>query len=145
MTEAATAAWQADMRSIHEQAGGVLELVVILPTDMPVLATRALFGDREAGAILTAMTYAETGIRKAPKRRPMLCVSCPRPLLGGRYTHVVAIPSRDDPTKAIGLAVCHRCATEPDAITAKAVEGLRNGLWPDLRPVTLTNRTGGRA
>lgn len=77
------------------------------------------------------------GIAAAPRRRPMLCASCPRALRGSAYSFVVALPARDDPTQL-------RCAVEPDAITAKAVTALRK-LWPDLRPIAITQETGTRA
>jgi hypothetical protein len=36
---------------------------------------------------------------------PKLCGSCPKELTEGRYTVVLAMPHRDDPSTAVGMGI----------------------------------------
>lgn len=74
----------------------------------------------------------------------MLCGSCPRPLLNNEFSFVITRPACDDPINAVALAICRKCGTTREDIQQKAVIALRR-IWPDLRPITITNPAGGRA
>ena len=128
----------------QSEAGGMMELVVVRPTDAIDVMADALAGDGRAVCVLQAIEQAADAIRDAPRRLPMLCATCPRPLRGSRYSFGVALPDSDRPTHGLALAVCTRCATERGDIQAKATAALRR-VFPDLRPVTVTHPTGGRA
>ena len=65
-----------------------------------------------------------------------------RPDMG--FAVVVAIPGCDDPSAGLALAICTRCGSDRASITAKAAVALRR-IWPDLRPITITNPAGGHA
>ena len=129
---------------LQSEAGGMMELVIVRPTDAVDIMADALAGDGRAVSLLQAMEQAAGAIRNAPRRLPMLCAACPRPLRHGRYAFGVALPARDNPTHGLTLAVCTRCATARGDIEAKATAALRR-VFPDLRPVTVTHATGGRA
>ncbi len=131
--------------AVQEQAGGMVDLFVIQPSYVPDLLGAALAGDRLAASMLRAIADTRHKIDKAPRRLPALCASCPRPLLKStKYTVVMAAPQCDNPTAAIGLAVCAHCATEPDAVAWKAAAALKK-IWPDSRAVRVTHPEGGRA
>lgn len=128
----------------QSEAGGVMELVVIRPIDAAGIMLDALAGDIRAASVVKAIEHAADAIRDAPRRLPMLCAACPRPLKGGRYSFGIALPASDNPTHGLALAVCTRCATERGDIQTKATAALRR-VFPDLRPVTVTHAAGGRA
>ena len=54
---------------------------------------------------------------------------------------VLALPMRDNPSKAMASVMCADCAIGPAAIQAKAIAALRN-TWPDIRPVTISDQAG---
>lgn len=128
----------------QSEAGGLMELVVVRPVDAIDVMADALAGDSRAVCVLKAIEQAADAIRNAPRRLPMLCASCPRPLRGSGYAFAVGLPDTDRPTHGLALAVCTRCATERGDIQAKATAALRR-VFPDLRPVAVTHPAGGRA
>lgn len=144
MSEPTKAALQAGIERLTKEAGGVLDVMVIQLQDMPYILCDAAAGDRDALTILNALNDALVRIDAAPRRFPMLCVSCPRPLRKGRFSFGLALPKCDHPTGMLALAVCHRCSTDRDGIKARAVAGLKR-LWPDLRPITVTHTVAGTA
>jgi hypothetical protein len=128
--------------AFQTEAAGILNLVVVRPTDIEALGVDAIAGSDEAMGLFVAVGRAFAGIECAPDRSPMECLSCARPLRRGRYTFVVALPSVDCPTQALTVAVCTHCATKSDAIRAKAISALRSSIWPDLRPIGPHKATG---
>jgi hypothetical protein len=144
-TQGNTEAWRRGIETVHREAAGVLELVIVEPEDMLLLILGGLSGDRRAKSTAIAVTDAICGISEAAKTSaPKLCGSCPRELTDNGYAVVVAMPQRDDPSTAIGMAICHGCATTEEGIRDKAMLGFRN-LWPSLRPIAVTHQDGGRA
>jgi len=143
MTSLADMALKSGVDRLTAEAAGVMELVVIRPVDALDVIDAAMAGDGDALRVLGAIRQAAEGIDRAPRHRPLLCASCPRPLRNAAFAFVVILPARDNPVQALGLAVCTRCATEPDAIRQKAIGSLRN-IWPKLRPITI-HPTGGSA
>lgn len=138
------AALAAGLQRINVEAAGVIDLIVVRPIDAAEMLADAIAGSAEAMRLFRAISDASDRIAQAPKRTPMLCASCPRPLRGSGYAFVVALPAVDRPEQALAMAVCTCCATEPDAIKAKAVDALRS-IWPDLKPIAVTHPGGGRA
>ncbi len=128
----------------QSEAGGMMELVVVRPTDAVDILADAFAGDSRAVTLMRAIEQAADAIRDAPRRLPMLCAACPRPLKHGRYSFGVALPACDRPAHGLALAVCSRCATERGDIQTMATAALRR-LFPDLRPVAVTHADGGRA
>lgn len=126
-------AWADGVRAVHQEASGVLSLVVVQPGEVAAVAADAIAGYPEAGRLVKALAQAARGIEAASgTRRPMLCASCPRPLRLGRLAFAVVLPACDDPTNLMVLAVCRRCATAREDVERKAKHALTR-LWPDLR------------
>lgn len=138
--------WRDGIRRVSEQSAGVLQVRVIDALAASELLAQALLGDYEAVVMLRAMAEAEMQVRRAPRNRPALCVACPRAVrrINRATIFGVAAPAIPSPTSAIAFVFCDRCATDRGTLVAKANEGLRR-LWPELRPVTITDPIGGRA
>ncbi len=127
---------------IHREADGVLVVDVVRRQDCPELLLAALGGDLHSMNLLWSVYLSLDNIAKAPRNRPMLCGSCPRPLNGDAdFAIVIAAPENADRTKALGMAICTGCAATVPAITAKAAEALRK-IWPDLRHVEVSAAVG---
>jgi hypothetical protein len=131
------------IQQVNDEAGGMLTLQVIERADMPAMIADALGGSAEAAQLLRLTNQVLANIQGAPRRRPMLCGSCPRVLQGSRYAIIIARPACDDPTQGLSMAICPRCGPTHGAIQAAAAVALRR-IWPNLRPVTITH-PGGRA
>lgn len=140
----AKGAWAKGIEELHKEASGVLAVQVVQQADMAELLGYVLAGDPEAIRVLSVVRDALRRIQDAPRNRPMLCASCPKPLRNGAYAIIAAFPAHNDAARGMGLAVCRSCGTTDDAIQRKALEGLRR-IWPDVRPVTVTHPEGGQA
>ena len=136
--------WAAEMKAVQSEAGGLMSLHVIRPEDTHALLLRIIQGDPEAEQISGALWDTLKRIKGAPRHTPMLCASCPRPVRRDNFAVVLATPEVANPERCLGLAICSRCATTPDAIRDKAVQALRR-IWPDARPVTIHPTQAGRA
>ena len=136
LVSAAREVWAEGIRRVHAEAAGVVTLSVLQADDMPELLAHALMGDPEATRLAKLVERALQGIEQAPRRRPMLCGSCPRHLRNGRYSIACAIPHRDDPREAVVMGICRCCASDHAAIVRAAQRALKQ-LWPDLRTIDL--------
>lgn len=136
--------WADGIRSVHDEAAGVLTMMVIRQSEAMDLMAEAIQGDVEAARLMTLLAQTSKRIDVARRTKaPMLCVSCPRPLLDNKFAFVVAGPAGTDAVNHIAVAVCRKCGRTPEDITRKATAGLRR-LWPDLRPIAI-HPTAGRA
>ena len=138
--------WAAGIQALHVEAGGdgakvLLTCEVVSPADRLRIMTSALAGDGAAAQLLCAVQDAVQRIEGAPKRRRMLCGSCPRPLHGKRYAVVVVRAARDDGQQAMTLAICPHCATAKRDVEQKAVKALSR-IWPDLRQLDVASAGG---
>ncbi len=109
--------------TLPTKAGGVVHVDVFTPEAFTELLLAAMSGDKTAAAMARVVARTVGEIGTAPKRSPKLCAR---------------------PSRALGMAVCTKCATEPDAIVEKARLGLQK-IWPSLRKVSVTHPDGGRA
>ena len=139
--------WAESVQRVSDEAAGIIRLDIIQHADLAELLAHALLGDPEAIRLANMASSVLRRIGSASRREPMLCGSCPRPLKlkGHRFSVVIALPGRDQPSNALSMAICHRCATSREAVQDKAVEALQRIIWPDLRPITVTHPAGGRA
>ena len=135
-------ALQEGVQRVNDEAGGVLSLQVIQRGDMPALISDALAGSGEAMELLRLVRETMDGIQGAPRRKPMLCGSCPKALRNGRFSIVLAKPACDDPTQGVAMMICAKCGSSIGAIQAAALVALRR-IWPDARPITVTHPDGG--
>lgn len=135
----------ATVHNITAESGGLLDLLIVRPVDLPFVIAEATAGTPDAVMLLIALDAAVARITAASRRSPMLCTSCPRPLLRKtHYSFCIVLPSREDPTNGLALVVCSKCAVTVEEIKAKGVVGLRR-IWPGLHQVDITHPTGGRA
>lgn len=128
---------------VHEESGGLLDIRIVRNTDMPALLAQVLVRNAEASQIFTMVSRVVDGIQRAPRRRPMLCGSCPGPLRNGRFAVALALPARDDPKNGLSFAICDRCGTSRAAMERAAHKALTR-IWPDLRPIKITHNAGAR-
>ena len=138
--------WQTDVQSIHEEAAGLLDVNLIDASVGADLLISAALGNSESAALLDAIRQAAECVRSAPRRKPALCVCCPRSIRRITPTTVfgVARPAVPTPTGALAFAFCDRCSADRTALAVKATEGLRR-IWPDLRQINITDAAGGHA
>ncbi len=142
---AADRRWRNGLEAVHEEARGLLALHVVRPEDMLELLFASLTGEPYSAAIASAVTRAVADITSAAASgTPKLCGSCPKEIRDSAYSVVLEVPECDDPTTSIGMVICTTCATTEAGIREKATVALR-GIWPDLRPITVTHASGGRA
>lgn len=136
--------WVAGIRAVETEAAGVVSVEVIRPIEAAELMVEAMSGNAESEKRLRVIARAAKRIAATRStRRPSLCASCPRALLDNKFAFVIAVPTCDDPTNALALAVCRKCGTSTDQIQRKATFALKK-LWPHLRPIYV-HPTGGRA
>lgn len=131
------------IRLVHEEAGGVLSVTVLMPEDLPEMLAHAILGNPEAAQIAALTRRFMTRIRPAP-HRSMLCATCPRPLRPGKFAIGFANAYRDDPAQALAFGLCRHCAPDHKAALAAAHRALR-GFWPDARLIDPPRAEGGRA
>jgi hypothetical protein len=135
------------VRRVHEAGGGILDVYLVDTKCAARLLRDAMHGDAKAAQLFGAVIETGKRIADAPHRSPVLCVSCPRCIRRVELDLVfgIATPSTEqEPSAAIGFAICSRCAANRGAWMAKAEAGLRL-IWPDLRPIIVTHPHGGRA
>ena len=102
------------------------DLVVVCPLDALGYIAKAEHGDHRAMLVMTAVNEALQVIDDALPRSPLLCATCPQPLLPGvRCAIVVTLPEREGVGRGLALAVCRRCATSRVDVHRKAVRALR--------------------
>lgn len=140
----ASEVWAEGVQRLHVEAAGVLAVHVVQPADIPAILGFALAGDPQATRLATMLSQTLRGIQEAPRSRPMLCGSCPRPLRTGRFAIVLTMPDRDNPSQGMALAICERCGSTDAVIRQRATVALRR-LWPNVRPITVTDPVGGHA
>lgn len=139
--------WQAGVRQVHEESGGLVTVAIVTREARLELLAAVVLGDHEASTILRAIADCSKWIAKTPRKRPVLCVCCPRPVLRVTRDTIIGVasPATTAPNRALGFAFCRECGkgTAPE-LTDRARRGL-SGIWPDLRPVAVTHPQGGRA
>ena len=147
MTVASDAAWRAEMEAtlpaMRAAGGGCLNVYAIRPHDARSLMQAALLGD-EAARLMRLVFETVGKITAAPRRRPMLCGVCPRPLRSDEFAVVAAVPAADSPAQALCFGVCLRCGDTPASLNASAFKALRK-IWPESRSFVPTHADGGRA
>jgi hypothetical protein len=136
--------WRDGVQAVNDEAAGLLRLQFFAPIDAAPLALGALAGDTRSAGILLAIADCLRHVRNAPAAEPILCLTCPAPVRQTIGTVVcLAIPETERPTNAIASALCPNCAKRPDR-DGRAVVAFR-GIWPNLRPATITHPAGGHA
>lgn len=135
--------WGEAVRQVHDEAAGLLSIVIVRQEDAAHLVVDALAGDDAAATLLNQVNDCLHRIQAAPTRNRTQCGCCSADLRAGHFAIVIASPDTNDPSAGLGLAICRRCGTSLGAIKAAALTALRC-IWPDLRSITITH-PGGRA
>ncbi len=128
----------------RSEAGDVVELIVLRPADASAVLADAMAGDARAYGIITALRDVIALVERAPSHEPKVCVICSQPLRCKGFAVGLVMPTSENPGHVLGLGVCRRCARSRGDVTAKLMKAVRD-VWPDVRPVTITHSTGGRA
>lgn len=132
------------LSNLRVESGGAVDLFVVRPVDAPDVVARALAGDPLAQRVFEALASASRAMDAAPKRKPLLCATCPRPLRGSAFAIGLVLPMRDNPQSGAAFGLCVKCATPVEALQANATKAMHK-LWPDLEPIEITHPAGGRA
>jgi hypothetical protein len=138
----ALAAWESGIRAVHAESGGLLQIHVFAPGDVGALLADALMGDATAGRLFRAINNSIKQIGAAPRRKPVLCLCCPRAIrLRDQFSIVVTVPHHEAPTRALGSALCQRCTVAPEPLMPRVVTGLRR-IWPEVRAIDHIHAAG---
>jgi hypothetical protein len=139
-------AWGDGIERLHAEAGGVLDVTIIDAALGIELLAATILGDRRAAALLQAVVHSGAQVGQAPKHSPALCVCCPRPVrwINSATIFGVVVASTAAPTQAVGFVFCDHCGADRGSLAAKVTEALK-GVWPDLRPIVITDPAGGHA
>jgi hypothetical protein len=139
-------AWRDGVQTINDEAAGLLDVSIVDALSGAELIVDAMLGNHEAAALLLAVRQAAERVRQAPRRKPALCIACPRSVkhITADTVFGIAVPATPNPTGAIGFVFCAKCAADRGTLSAKAADGLRR-IWPTLRQVEITHPAGGRA
>ena len=141
MSDAERAAWAEGIARFATESGGMLAVVVVRLMDAPALFAASRAGNPEAARLAHAVASL---IERAHGAEGVPCATCDANLADTAFSAVIAMPSRDDPARGIGLGVCSECATEPEAILRKALVALGQ-VFPGIRRVEMQGHEGGHA
>jgi hypothetical protein len=135
-------AWESGIRAVHTEAGGLLHVHVFAPSDVGKLLADALMGDATAGHLFQTVNRSVEQIGAVPRKKPILCLCCPRAIrLRDQFSIVVALPHHEAPTRALGSALCQRCAVPP-GVLPRVVAALKQRIWPELRAIDHIHAAG---
>lgn len=127
--------WEDGIRKVDTEGAGAFDIHVLarpLPHD---LMLAALSGDAVAVGLLQAVASTVDSIGKAPRKKPALCLCCPRAVRkADQYVVCITTPHRDDPSMAIGSVICAKCWADQERISERIIEAMR-AVWPDARPL----------
>jgi len=128
--------WADAIGEVHREAAGVLTVHYVSGEDGPRLLMESMLGDKRATQVMTAVVDCLRAIRTAPRRKPTLCLCCPRAIRDpAGVVFCIAIPDRPDARQGIGTAICSRCATAPDR-SERTLAAFRR-VWPDAREIQI--------
>jgi len=122
------------VRRISADAGGALELYIVLDQDRAQLALQAAEGEDVAVQLHEGVEDMRRSVAAAPRRLPIRCVGCTRLLKKSAYAVVVAAPAGPVIANGVVLAFCTRCATTTAQVRVRAVLVLQR-LWPNAQRV----------
>jgi hypothetical protein len=143
MRPARRAKWAVTMEALHQEAAGVLEIWAVLLTDMVPMLAEAHAGNHEALRVLQIINHALSRMSSAPTGQEPICGCCSAPLHGSDFSFVVAVPSVDNPRRALALAICPSCGVDRTSVRAAGVRAMKD-VWPESREIGPLTQ-GGRA
>ncbi|GAC1415423.1 MAG: hypothetical protein NVSMB6_17730 [Burkholderiaceae bacterium] len=131
---------------IAEESGGALDIYLITQEYFADLLIDSVAGNKKATQLLKMILDCATTISQSAKtKRPQLCLCCPAKLTNpADVTFLLTLPSRPDPSLALGAAICPRCMVETASLQPKVLAAISR-VFPGGRPFVITHETGGRA
>ena len=127
--------WQDAIRRVHDESAGLLSVSVIDPLSACALLGATLAGDKEAAILMRAVMSTVTAVERAPRKKPVLCLCCPRAMRPrDPFSICVTTPENGNPSAALGSVICAHCLGDKSTLLARVATALR-GLWPDARVV----------
>jgi hypothetical protein len=128
--------WEAGIRALHAEAGGVLSLMLVTAADAVALIAAAEAGDGRALAYLRVLNTFRLRIEGATDDAP-LCLTCDRRLGVDTPLSALVIPACDDASQCLAVGLCVTCAARhrDSAAAVTAIIGVLRVLWPGLRPI----------
>lgn len=133
MTEAS---WEADIRRLHSDARGALQLILITPEEVVELMLAGLAGDASATTYIRALGAYLRQLNGS--NEPTFCLTCDDQLAGVPLLIGLVIPARNDATISLGIGLCAGCCSKhQDRGSAETaiIGALRSKVWPDLRRI----------
>jgi hypothetical protein len=131
---------------LNRESGGLLRLEIIRPEDIFGLSCAVFSGNGGALARLTAALESGERIRREARKKPVVCLCCPRAIRDPRAVLALLFPASDAASVAVASALCDRCsAADQEVLMARAAAAYQQ-VWPGLRCVgPVTHPAGGHA
>ena len=138
-----TDTWSAGISAVHIESGGVMRLCLVNPSEQGEILFAAMAGDPLARCLRRLIKPTTFQIKLAPRRKPALCLVCPRPIrkIQDIGTYVFVLPEVQSPVHAIGTAVCAKCAEGGDLLD-RAMAAFQRHLWGDIRRIDISASCG---
>ena len=136
---------QMDSKTFPIEDRGLMQLAIVRPEYLRDLSSAVFFGDGSALAILEAVHQSSQRIQRQARRKPVLCLCCPRAVRDPCAVLAFLIPMTGVPKIAIASALCARCGSEPDDTLDEMATSAFVKACPGLRHVEITHPEGGRA
>lgn len=133
------------LAQFNRESGGLLRVEIIRPADIQLIFRAAISGYSPAFFRLSAIFESSEKIRKMARKKPAVCLTCPRSVGDPNASLALLVPANDAATVAICSALCEKCSKyEPEIITRLAAAAYQ-AAWPGLRCVEVTHPEGGTA
>jgi hypothetical protein len=127
--------WRDAIRQVHTEAGGMLSVNIVEPSRAHGLMAASLAGDENATRLMRALVLAIEAVHRAPRKRPVLCLCCPRAVRPrDQFTVCVTRPENGNPSMVIGSAICARYFADKSTLIERVATALKE-IWPQARLV----------
>ena len=144
MILASRAAWAANMKALHREAAGALQIWPILLTDVPPLLAEASEGNSHALKLLLIINDALAHMQTAAPGQGPICACCSGELHASDFAFVVALPAgQPKAQRALTMAICDKCGTDRETVRVAGFQAVK-ASWPDAREIDITHTEGGR-
>ena len=126
---------------LDKEVQGVVELHVLLPSDLPRLFAKRAQGDTQAAALLSIVGHAVELIQSSPPEGQAPCGVCRTPIGNRDFALVIAHAGDLKGRNQLGFVVCSGCAKTTAEVRELAIKSLRE-VWPNVRPIVVGDAVG---
>jgi len=130
---------------LNRESGGLLRLEIIRPEDIFGLSCAVFSGDGAALARLVAAQESGDRIRRHARKKPVVCLCCPRSIRDPRAVLALLFPASDAASVAVASALCDRCSAADQETLMACAAAAYEKVWPGLRCIEITHPEGGNA